>query len=202
MFGDSTANSLGWTLRGVRNPAIAIELHGKDGFNLLYDTTNTQWTYDETKERYDAAIAFVGGAFLYGVTVRGEFRRACTPKWNELFEAGLAARLGELVKQKTRVFVATLPQPLGPYDNASFREQTACINRSIRKVAAATPPAAILDLAAMVCPGGECVREHDGVELRPDGVHYDMEGASEVAKAVLATIAPKEVLEPRDGGAP
>lgn len=193
MFGDSTANSLGWALRGERNPYVSVALRGLDGYNLLYDTKHVTWTYDESKDHFDAAIVFLGGAFLYGVNDGWHYRRACTPKWDAVFESGFAKRLAGLAKQKTEVWVATIPQPLGPYDNASFRKQAGCINGMLRKLAAAVPRVRVLDLAGMLCPGGKCVREHDGHLVRPDGVHYDMQGAKEFGRQVLARVAPAEM---------
>ncbi|MBL8610585.1 MAG: acyltransferase, partial [Myxococcales bacterium] len=37
VVGDSTANSLGWTLRGQRAPGVGVELKGQDGCTMLAD---------------------------------------------------------------------------------------------------------------------------------------------------------------------
>ena len=48
-------------------------------------------------------------------------------------------------------------------------------------------------LPALLVMMPACRREHDGVKLRPDGVHYDLEGARELAR---------ELLERLERGAP
>jgi hypothetical protein len=46
----------------------------------------------------------------------------------------------------------------------------------------------ILDLAERLCPNGVCEREIDGVPIRPDGVHYSMEGGTGLSRWVLEQI--------------
>ena len=88
VLGDSTANSLGWALRGVREPGVAIELRGKDGCTMLWDTCGGEtWQRRSTKEVHpDVTLVYVGGAFLHGITADGRWRQACYPKWDEQFE--------------------------------------------------------------------------------------------------------------------
>jgi hypothetical protein len=85
-------------------------------------------------------------------------------------------------------WAVTLPDPLGPYDSAAFRDQVDCINASIRKVAAAVPALHVLEFGKRVCPNHECVRELAGKTIRPDGVHYDIDGARELSAWILEQI--------------
>ena len=59
------------------------------------------------------------------------------------------------------------------------------INASIQKSAAAVPGVEVLDFARQLCPSGACDRELGGVTIRPDGVHYSIEGAAAVSRWVL-----------------
>ena len=189
LLGDSTANSLGWGLRGVREPGVAVELMGQDGCTMLADMCGgPQWT-QRTKEIHPSAtILFLGGAFLHGTSVDGEWRKSCHPVWDGKFESNLTRRLGDLLSPDVRVFAATIPYPLGEYDTATFRAEVDCINASIRRSAAAVKGIEVLDFAAQLCPKGECIRESGGQIIRPDGVHYTIDGAAEISRWVLAEI--------------
>jgi lysophospholipase L1-like esterase len=63
-----------------------------------------------------------------------------------------------------------------------------CINAAIRQVSNAVPGVEVLDLAERLCPKGICERELAGVPIRPDGVHYSMDGGAELAKWVLEQV--------------
>jgi hypothetical protein len=43
----------------------------------------------------------------------------------------------------------------------------------------------ILDLAERLCPKGVCQREHDGLVLRPDGVHYAIDALEPTSRWIL-----------------
>jgi hypothetical protein len=82
----------------------------------------------------------------------------------------------------------TVPYPLGEYDTPAFRAETDCINASIRRSAAKVPGIAILDFAEQLCPKGVCQLEYEGKTIRPDGVHYTIDGAANVSRWVLSEI--------------
>jgi hypothetical protein len=42
----------------------------------------------------------------------------------------------------------------------------------------------------MVCPKGKCLREVNGLPLRPDGVHFDVLAAADLGREVLSLIDP------------
>lgn len=187
ILGDSTANSLGWVIRGVRAPGVAVELLGKDGCTMFGDLCGGPlWAQQTAELRPQATLLFLGGAFLHGLTLDGAWRTSCYPGWRDRFEEILARRLGELRAPGVQVWLATIPDPLGPYDSAEFRDRAACINGSIRKVAAAVEGVRILDIGGRLCPASGCVRESEGTLIRPDGVHYTMEGGAALARWLLA----------------
>jgi peptidoglycan/LPS O-acetylase OafA/YrhL len=189
VVGDSTANSLGWVLRGLREPGVGVELFGRDGCTMLADSCGGDaWSAEARTVHPATTLAFFGGAFLHGVSDNGAWRKACRPAWDAPFERNLSQRLRGLVPDGGRVWAVTVPYPLGPYESAAFRAEVDCINASVRKAAASVPGVRILDLAERLCPLGRCEREAGGVMVRPDGVHYDMEGASGLARWVLGEI--------------
>ena len=186
VFGDSTANSLGWALRGLREPGVAIELRGKDSCTMLWDTCGGETWSDTVKEvKPDVTIVHVGGAFLHGLTADGRWRQACYRKWDAQFEAAMEKRLTGL---GPTAWVVTVPYPVGPYDSAPWREKVDCINTSIRKVAKKIDGLHVLELADRFCPKGECEYEHAGTTIRPDGVHYDIEGMRGISPWILAQL--------------
>jgi peptidoglycan/LPS O-acetylase OafA/YrhL len=187
VLGDSTANALGWVMKRVVTPDVDVELHATDGLNLIY-ADHVRWTGRD--DGVDVTLVGVGGAFLYGIHVRGKWTLACHPRWHSLFEAGLDQHLDDLASSKSELWLATASYPLGPYDDPGRRKQLDCINRSIRKVARKHPRFRLLDLAEMVCPKGECPREVNGLPLRPDGVHFDVLAAADLGRQVLSLIDP------------
>jgi hypothetical protein len=194
VLGDSTANALGWMLKSVARPDIDVELRAKDGLNLI-DAEHIRWNAED--DGVDVTLVGVGGAFLYGIHVRGKWTVACHARWNSLFERGLDLHLSDLRSSSSRLWLATAPYPLGPYDYPARRKQVDCINRSLRKVAQKHPRFRLLDLSEMVCPKGECTREVNGLPLRADGVHFDVVAAAELGRRILAELDPGG-----DGAAP
>jgi peptidoglycan/LPS O-acetylase OafA/YrhL len=186
ILGDSTANSIGWVMRGVQRPGVKIELMGHDGCTMLHDTCDGPlWAQRLADVRPNATLVFLGGAFLHGIPADGQWRKACHEAWDSTFESTLARRLGELKAAEGRVWAVTVPYPLGPYDSADYRAEVDCINASIRKAATSVAGIKLLDLAEHLCPGGVCGRESAGTAIRPDGVHYSMGGAAELARWVI-----------------
>jgi peptidoglycan/LPS O-acetylase OafA/YrhL len=191
VFGDSTANSLGWTLRGVRKPGVFVDLQGKDGCSMLWDECGgAEWAAQAKSAHVEAILVFFGGAFLHGMPVDGQWSKACHPFVDHKFQSTVTQRLGDLRTGPSPVWAVTLPYPLGPYDSAPWRAEVDCVNASLRKAAAAVPGVRVLEFGERVCPKGVCVLERDGVQLRPDGVHYDLEASRDVASWVLEQIQP------------
>lgn len=190
VFGDSTANSLGWGLRGLHEDGLRVELLGKDGCTMLTDRCDGEhWAQRARALQANATLVYVAGAFLHGFSVDGEWHTACYADWKDKLERTLTRRLSELSVAPTRVFAVTVPYALGRYDTGEYRTQIDCVNTSIRKAAGAVPAVRVLDLAQRLCPNGACQRElPNGAPLRPDGVHFSMEGATGTARWVLEQI--------------
>ncbi len=187
LVGDSTANSLGWGLRGLHRPRVAVDLMGQDGCTMLADTCGS-WAERFRELRPNAMLVFLGGAFLHGTSVDGQWRKACHPVWDAKFRKNLTRRLGDLVSSAGRVWAVTIPYPLDVYDTDPFRAEVDCINASIRAAAKAAPNVSLLDLGEQLCPKGICQREFEQHAIRPDGVHYTIEGAASLSRWALDEI--------------
>lgn len=191
MVGDSTANSLGWALRTLRKPGLAVELKGHDGCTILADMCGApDWGTFTSEVKPHASLVFLGGAFMHGLSLDGDFRKACYPGWDSVFRAKMETHLRALLTARdgVDVWAVTVPYPLGPWETKAFHHEVACINEGIVASAEAVPGVHVLDLAEHLCPGGVCVREHEGKTIRPDGVHYTVDGAEDVARWILAQI--------------
>ena len=56
----------------------------------------------------------------------------------------------------------------------------------LRQLARSRDDVVLVDLQALICPGGRCTQRLDGVELRPDGLHFSKESAALVAPLIEA----------------
>lgn len=187
VLGDSTANSIGWGLRGLHGQGVQVALLGKDGCTMLGDRCNGEHWVERVRElRPNATLVYVAGAFLHGFGAEDGWHTACYPDWDARFEQALTRRLRDLEQAPSRIFIATAPYPLGHWDTAEYRAQVDCINVSIRKAAAAAPTVRLLEVAAQLCPDGHCQTELPNKKpIRPDGVHFSMAGAHDTARWIL-----------------
>ena len=188
IFGDSTANSLGWSLRNLHGQGVAVELLGKDGCNMLEDTCDGErWVEQARTLRPNVSIVYLAGVFLYGFHVQGDWHTACRPSWADKLGRVLTLRLAELSREGGTVFTATVPYPVGPYENDShdrleFHERVDCINAVIRKSAAAVPGVRLLDIGNRLCPFDVCQQDVGASEpIRPDGVHFSIDASKGLA---------------------
>jgi peptidoglycan/LPS O-acetylase OafA/YrhL len=188
-LGDSTANSLGWSMRLLGAPGLAVDLYGVDNCAMIWDNCGESWPARVKSLQPDATAVFVGGAFLHGFgDDDGEWRSACFPKWHTKFERGLEARVHSLAESATQTWLLTLPYALGKWSGAETHAQVDCINTSIRNVAARSPRARVMEFGEYLCPKGVCMREHKGVNIRVDGIHFSVEGSPDVARWTLETL--------------
>jgi peptidoglycan/LPS O-acetylase OafA/YrhL len=191
VFGDSTANSLGWSLRNLHGQGVAVELMGKDGCNMLEDTCQgSQWVEQVRSLHPNASIVYLAGVFLYGYHVNGDWHGACHADWDAKLRRVLELRLTELSHEGGLVFTATVPYPVGPYENDSgdrreFHRRVDCINAVVRKSAAGVPGVRVLDIGNRLCPDGVCQQDVGASEfVRPDGVHFSIDASKGLAQWV------------------
>lgn len=191
LVGDSTANSLGWGLRGVHKQGVDVELMGQDGCTMLWDACYAPtWAQRTTDLHPNATLVVLGGAFLHGLTLDDGWRKSCYPGWDTQFESALVPRLRDLKSSDGRVWAVTIPYTLGPWETSVFRAEVDCINASIRKAAGSVDGVRVLELGERLCPNGVCAREFEGAEIRPDGLHYSVEGAADISRWVFEQIQP------------
>jgi hypothetical protein len=128
--------------------------------------------------------------------VDGRFYRFGTAEADALLLRLLAEAKDRVLAGSDALFVVTLQPPNAPSDLGSPSPDS--VNRMLHlqelmvAFAAAHPAdVRVVDMAAMVCPGGPpCPTEIDGIRPRPtDGAHYSAEGAAWLAPKVFAALA-------------
>lgn len=105
------------------------------------------------------------------------------PRWEARLRANVAATVArladdhELIALTTPCFAeGTARDVLGTPDlDARLARYNEVLAGEVERAGGT-----VVDLADRLCPGGEAVREVDGAEVRPDGVHLDRAGARAV----------------------
>ena len=71
-----------------------------------------------------------------------------------------------------------------------------CENQALRRAVRQEPRAHLLDLDAYVCPDGKCADRIDGVDLRPDGRHFQGPAANFISPWILDRALKQARLRP------
>jgi peptidoglycan/LPS O-acetylase OafA/YrhL len=116
----------------------------------------------------------------------GEWTHPCTPGWDDRYRVALDDAVRRLSRHGATVAIVSAAYNDIPNAPVARLERTDCQNAVNAEVAAANPDAVLVDLAGYLCSApGVCRDEIDGVELRPDGLHYMGEGAEVIARWIL-----------------
>jgi hypothetical protein len=134
------------------------------------------WSDLVRRERPDVVVLMRQSLVQPGGSVPGV--SVCDPAYRTWYRARLREDVTALSVTGATVVLTTAPYArfVGVVNVTADRE-LACANEEIRTVARTQHRAALVDLAAWVCPGGECRTHHDDVVLRPDGLHFSGAGA-------------------------
>jgi peptidoglycan/LPS O-acetylase OafA/YrhL len=162
------------------------------------------------RERWNATIAqfepsvvllIEGWPGLGEKFIGGRWRSSCDPEFLQALSADLTEAVRILGAKGARVALATTPpasikdmQRTSDFDDDNSEMDTRTRNSSscqnaVRRTVAQNTGSAVIDLAARICPRGDCIREEQGVTLRSDGMHYSRDGADIAAHWLLAEIA-------------
>jgi peptidoglycan/LPS O-acetylase OafA/YrhL len=117
----------------------------------------------------------------------GQWIPPCAEPYNSLYQRALREEITRLEVGGARVVLTTAAY--GRYYGYPAPGPTDCDNRDRRAVAAAMG-IKIVDLGNDICPHGQCRVKQNGVTLRPDGEHYEGEGAAIVATWLVKQIEP------------
>jgi peptidoglycan/LPS O-acetylase OafA/YrhL len=143
-----------------------------------------RWRADLAHAQPHLVLFEYGGWDIADRKLDGEWVHPCQPGFDAWFAGEVDEALTVLGSQGATVAVTTVPYVREPHQNlfgvahADVDARVDCLNRIYRAAVDrhAADGAVLVDLAAWVCPGtgpdGGCVREVDGVLLRPDGMHF------------------------------
>lgn len=203
VVGDSVAEALGERMRAVQASArAAVADRGigdcsiMEGIRPTRSLTNephkggncaAAWEADVRALDPDVTLVVLGGGFFAPVELSGRWQRPCEPGWVEAYRDAVATKLAALAP-RTRVVVARVPYPVGSWDSPPLHGRVDCFNRTLDAAAMKVPASVTLDLFAFLCPEGACALTSDGAPIRPDGMHFQGEGANATARWVLAEL--------------
>ncbi|MCB1248524.1 MAG: acyltransferase, partial [Acidimicrobiales bacterium] len=153
------------------------------------------WTEAVSTFRPDAVVLLYGGAPLGEREVAGAYLDACDPAFVDWYEVEMTKAIDLLASYGATVFVApAAPSTSAFFDAEEMARRTACMTEGAVAAVAARPAARLLRLDQWTCPPdgievadvpttdpteplGECRLDADGVDLRPDGIHFEGPGA-------------------------
>jgi hypothetical protein len=158
------------------------------------------------KSKPEVSLLMIGAWEVFDRIVDGKTLRVGTPAMERYLTGQLDAAGTLLTANHARLIVLTVPcyRPpdlqVGSAGSAERADEhrIAWVNDVLERYVAAHPPATMLDLRGLLCPGGKFLSHHDGKPLRTDdGIHLTQDGA----RYVWDWLEPRLVkLAPRDRG--
>jgi peptidoglycan/LPS O-acetylase OafA/YrhL len=179
--------------RGVGDCSIMQSLEFKRGVPLGHPNPRmgcaADWVRDVTELKPDVTFIVIGGAFFTAFTVDGKRETACGTGWQEGFRARYEQLLDEMGTSAGRVVIALAPYPGQRWIYGTVLADVDCFNGVLREIATAHGLQTV-DIGKHLCPTRECaLLSKDGVAIRPDGLHPEYPGSTELALWTLAELA-------------
>ncbi len=127
--------------------------------------------------RPDLAIVLFGEFPNQAVELDGRFRMPCDPAYLDALRLRLDDLVDDLRASGAPVVLATAPGSSISWVlervPSGMAERVACTNSLLDRVADGRDGVAVVDLASFVCPEPDrCLEEVDGIDLRPDALHF------------------------------
>ncbi len=145
----------------------------------------TRWSDTISAFTPDVNLLVIGWPGHTTRLVDGEWRGPCDPAFDRFYEGEVREALRVLHSKGTNVAITTVPYYRSPKAPEGTDAKTDCLNQMYRRLAAETGTS-VIDLAQYVCPGGACrTTDQNGVEVRPDGLHFDGPSGTFVGAWVL-----------------
>ena len=137
------------------------------------------WVSNVARFQPDIVFLLLGAPGFTEIRLGEGWVRPCAPEYDAWYHDRLTEAVATLGSGGARVVIGTAPVPaaFGP-----VVELTECLNSVHHQVAAEDASATVVDLGEYVCPRGTCQESIDGAELRPDGLHFEGEGALIVSR--------------------
>ncbi|MCX7619436.1 MAG: acyltransferase [Acidimicrobiales bacterium] len=149
------------------------------------------WVEGVNRFRPDVVVVHFGGAPIDERELDGTPAPICSDRFREWYRGEVAWAIETLSSTGATVFIAPAAYPTSPLlDQQEMRRNTDCMTEAYLDVVADHPAARLLRLDEWVCPPPErrCQTRINGVNLRPDGIHYDGKGAELVNEWIIANV--------------
>jgi peptidoglycan/LPS O-acetylase OafA/YrhL len=145
------------------------------------------WDEAEAAFRPDLVVLTFAEPTDSQAEIDGSWTAPCEPLYDSKLEAELHDAIHLFASGGAHVVLTTAAYANYPMKTPDWFHHNDCQNAIIRRVVASEPKAMLADLFAWYCgvPETECRNTVDGVQLRPDAVHYRGRGAEIVAKRIL-----------------
>jgi len=215
IVGDSVALTLDNGVRHVIDPKVSIVGGAELGCALLLSpkamTFDGSWTKDGTQcpdhDQYwsqlvdaqhpDVVIMLMGAWDLYARDWGNGSVAPGDPEFDQKYRSAIDATLKSLSADGAEVIVLTTPcfapgpgERAGPQHDIARAQRIAQMQReAVERLNQSSPqaPASIVDLQSITCDNG-FTQTRDGVDWRPDGVHFSIDGSQVAARWLLDTL--------------
>jgi peptidoglycan/LPS O-acetylase OafA/YrhL len=168
------------------------------------------WRSDIAKFKPDVVMILAGRWEVANRTYEGKWTSIEDPTYATYVKHQLEYAVGLAGSGGAHVVLMTAPcfdsgeQPDGSPWPEDSPTRLSIYNGLVRQVAAASTNTALLDLNAMVCPGGHYKEYFDGVQVREsDGVHFTLGGGNVFAPKIwpfVVALERQKVATPGRGG--
>ena len=141
-----------------------------------------EWPAQVSQEGFDGVLMMFGTSGLER-QFDGQWIGPCHPSYDAWLQASLEAHMRALQQQRRQRVdhpgsVQPSPERGQPRREGGGGPSDRLPEPHLRGRAGGVGNVAVIDLRSLICPAGaECTTEIDGIELRPDGLHFAGDGA-------------------------
>ena len=135
------------------------------------------WADAVARWKPDVAVVVLAGQVLGEFQIDGQWTQLCDAHYDAWYGGQVRAGIDTFTAAGVPVVFLVPPPSTLPYAPASLNQAIGCLGDVERKLARQDPRVSTIDLNRFVCPKGECRNTVDGVNLRPDGLHFLGPGA-------------------------
>jgi hypothetical protein len=147
---------------------------------------DSEWRVDLRQFRPDVVLWVVSPGTdeaLYD----GQWTNLCAPEYDRQYRADLLRSVRGLRATGAKVVLTTAAYIRYGFPDSRRDRLVDCDNQIRREIARETG-AQLVDLFAYTCPNGTCIDKIDGVQMRPDGLHYEDRSARIVDRWILEQV--------------
>ncbi len=155
-----------------------------DGGDAPLDARDCTTGWKDAISRFDPDVVVIAlvGQVLSDWEVNGVWSHPCDAPYDDWYFGQIADGAKVLTARGARVVMLAPAQSTLPWGPPELNERLRCLGNVERRLARTDPAVAVIDLDHFVCPRGVCRDRINGTLLRPDGLHFDGDGADIVSR--------------------